>query len=929
MADDAAQRLALVSLYSHTVGNAWTRSDGWTVGEPCGDSATGESPWHGLECDADGRIARLDLKGNMLRGTIPSELRVLEYLRSIDLSSNPLSGTLPSSLGTFEHLREKLSIYDTRVSGTIPSSFGQLPSLRGSLNLFWNRLSGTVPTTLSALHLDECALTSGYLVTNAFACDNTVRDGDSVHRLPTAGVACRVDCHEASPPALPPPPPQTPPRAPGANASDVGSGDVDSGTIDDALLVDPVAAQSNAQSFLFSNPSVQSTAQSTLYALMRVDDPVLATPYAATATVVPPPPIAQPPPIALPPPTAATSVAVATLPAPPPPPRPPPPTTLLPLDASGASSGTGDGASLLGQASAPAPPPTDGDGATSADAPLAGNEQSALANGGANGIDATDDPAALSSQEAGAATGGVIGAITVSGFVVVMGLGYWKRRRMRTQASKKLPLLPANRRMPTMDVDDHQIGRVTSINLQSRGHDGGAGDDTASDGSGSRVSAWPELVRRRFLSVWQGGTQSANSPRAAPSEASDDGAGISNRLLQPQPQSQQISGSTIATASTASVRRSPRHELMATLSQLLNRVSSSQVGSSEPPPTDPHRAPAVDTIQSTPDSPRGDPFEPDDGAYLGDYLGPRVATPRSDVGSHDSDASDAYGHAYDLASASQRPTCADGAPSARTVSFGYRPRGAAAPSYDEEDTDAVYGRATDRLRSVSERTHEGDEEVEEEAEEQGEEAEQEGDEGEEGDAGEADSVSGGESTGGDSPRYSIGSDLSDARQAIADASPRASPRGKCSLRPHTASPTHSPRSPISTGSSSVRRSVHSKFQNATRAVCVANGMTAGETLVTPDGITAIAVPATRLPAPSEMSLSSPSGGSMSQRSTRRSVSAPRSSMRSPDSASPRVLASSSQGANPPAVTLEGKRGNSGRLSVSACGHEPGQTACFV
>ena len=940
MADDAAQRLALVSLYSLTMGSAWTHSDGWTVGEPCGDSAAGGSPWHGVECDVDGRIARLDLKGNMLRGTIPSELRVLEYLRSLDLSSNPISGTLPSVLGTFEHLDERLAIYDTRVSGTIPSSFGQLPSLRGSLNLFWNRLSGTVPTALSALDLDECALTSGYLVTNAFSCDNTVRDSDSVHRLPTAGASCRVDCHEAPPPAMPPPLPHTPPLAPGANTSDPGSGDPDAGTIEDPATVEPVASQSNTQSFLFSNPSVQSTAQSTLYALMRVDDPVLSASYATVAAVSPPPP------------------------APPPPPPPPPPDALVPLDASGASSVTGESASLLQQTPAPPPSPANGTGSTDAGAQLAGNEQSALANGGQPGVDASNDPAALSSQETGAATGGVVGAIVVSGFVVVLGLGYWKRRRMRTEASKKLPLLPANRRMPTMDVDDHQIGRVTSINLESRGHCAGSGDDAASDGSGSRVSAWPELVRRRFLSVWQGGSQSANSPRSAPSIGSDDGAGVSGHLIR-----RGGDGPDGAASSTGSARRSPRHDLMATLTQLLSRASSSHAGSSpEPAPmgashhaleghdapstTDPRRGHAMDTIQSTPDSPRGDPFEPDETTYLGDYLGPRTATPRSESGSHDADACDAYGSAYDLASASQRPSCDNDAATARSVSFGYRPRGAAAIPYDDDDETATDPHLSGMgpLRSVSERTHEdeyddehGGEDDEEEEGEGGEEEAEEEEESSGDDAADGDGVASegcrsedhDASTVGESPRYSIGSDLSDARQAIANASPCASPRGKRPMQARVPSPTSSPRSSVGSRTSSMRRSVHSRFQNATRAICVANGIAAGETLITPDGGTAIAVPAARLPAPSEMSLSSPSGSSASHRSTRRSSSAPRPSMRNHDSVSPRVLASSPRGANPPAVTLDGRRDGrdgrdgSDRLGASACGHEHGATACFV
>ena len=64
------QRYALATLYYSTAGVQWTSSDSWIT-------STDECQWYGISgCDEadDGEIVSLELFGNNLVGTIPSEL---------------------------------------------------------------------------------------------------------------------------------------------------------------------------------------------------------------------------------------------------------------------------------------------------------------------------------------------------------------------------------------------------------------------------------------------------------------------------------------------------------------------------------------------------------------------------------------------------------------------------------------------------------------------------------------------------------------------------------------------------------------------------------------------------------------------------------------------------------------------------------------
>eukprot|EP00300_Choanocystis_sp_HF-7_P006807 c14920_g1_i2.p1 GENE.c14920_g1_i2~~c14920_g1_i2.p1 ORF type:complete len:1046 (-),score=130.70 c14920_g1_i2:65-3202(-) len=93
---------------------------------------------------------------NLLTGTIPSELAVLEDLSQLLLGDNELTGQIPSQLGLLPVLAV-LSLRNNRLHGIIPSQLALVTSLF-QLDLSSNRLRGTIPklpTTLMSVALQH------------------------------------------------------------------------------------------------------------------------------------------------------------------------------------------------------------------------------------------------------------------------------------------------------------------------------------------------------------------------------------------------------------------------------------------------------------------------------------------------------------------------------------------------------------------------------------------------------------------------------------------------------------------------------------------------------------------------------------------------------------------------------------------------------
>ena len=125
-----------------------------------------QNAWYGTHCST-GAIYSLELRGNNLHGTLPTQLGALPNLWALRLESNPLlSGTVPTEIGALQNLKI-LDLGNSTISGSLPEELllltqlvfldtqgnafsGTLPSLRPwpnvmHLNMADNSISGSLP----------------------------------------------------------------------------------------------------------------------------------------------------------------------------------------------------------------------------------------------------------------------------------------------------------------------------------------------------------------------------------------------------------------------------------------------------------------------------------------------------------------------------------------------------------------------------------------------------------------------------------------------------------------------------------------------------------------------------------------------------------------------------------------------------------------
>ena len=137
-----SDREALVALYRATDGPNWDRSGRWLTAQPIG-------LWHGVLTNSAGRVERLELHDNDLRGPIPPELGSLAALTFLELSGNDLDGSIPPELGNLGELRW-LDLSDNDLSGPFPPEIGNLAKL-DRLLLGDNELDGSIPPEIGSL----------------------------------------------------------------------------------------------------------------------------------------------------------------------------------------------------------------------------------------------------------------------------------------------------------------------------------------------------------------------------------------------------------------------------------------------------------------------------------------------------------------------------------------------------------------------------------------------------------------------------------------------------------------------------------------------------------------------------------------------------------------------------------------------------------
>jgi Leucine Rich Repeat len=140
------QRYALAVVYFALHGEGWVNNTGW-LADPSECSW-----WSRMEprpCDDNDRYISLSGFYNNMTGSIPPEIGLLSFLRTVDLSDNVISGHLPLSLGILTGL-ERLHLVDNVMSGPIPTEIGLLQHL-GIVDLTENGFTGSIPTEIGNL----------------------------------------------------------------------------------------------------------------------------------------------------------------------------------------------------------------------------------------------------------------------------------------------------------------------------------------------------------------------------------------------------------------------------------------------------------------------------------------------------------------------------------------------------------------------------------------------------------------------------------------------------------------------------------------------------------------------------------------------------------------------------------------------------------
>ena len=132
-------KAALQALYHATDGGNWVANTGWDF------SADPSSSWHGVTV-ANGRVTGLNLAGNGLTGSIPSDVLNLTQLTSLNLSDNELEGSIPVVLGDLSNL-ETLDLSQNDFGGQPPAALANLTNLTTiDISQTWACLPSDNPT---------------------------------------------------------------------------------------------------------------------------------------------------------------------------------------------------------------------------------------------------------------------------------------------------------------------------------------------------------------------------------------------------------------------------------------------------------------------------------------------------------------------------------------------------------------------------------------------------------------------------------------------------------------------------------------------------------------------------------------------------------------------------------------------------------------
>ena len=114
--------------------------------------------WPGISCDqSDTFVTKIDLHDQKIKGTLLTEIGLLERLEYIDLSGNKLSGSIDHKKFSYMPLLETFNIANNDINDEIPMELLMLPQIK-DINIANNRFVGSLPSdihyskTLGELH---------------------------------------------------------------------------------------------------------------------------------------------------------------------------------------------------------------------------------------------------------------------------------------------------------------------------------------------------------------------------------------------------------------------------------------------------------------------------------------------------------------------------------------------------------------------------------------------------------------------------------------------------------------------------------------------------------------------------------------------------------------------------------------------------------
>ena len=146
----ASDKAALMAFYKATNGDGWNTNANWNSNKPL-------SQWHGVTTNSNGRVTKLELDQNDVKGILPPEIGNLTELTDLGLfgntapntPGNQVSGPIPPEIGKLTKL-EELDLGYNSITGSVPPELGNIPNLK-TIYFDSTYLSGALPVEVAKI----------------------------------------------------------------------------------------------------------------------------------------------------------------------------------------------------------------------------------------------------------------------------------------------------------------------------------------------------------------------------------------------------------------------------------------------------------------------------------------------------------------------------------------------------------------------------------------------------------------------------------------------------------------------------------------------------------------------------------------------------------------------------------------------------------